>query len=162
MDFKDIYNEYSSKIYRFCLGYVNDVDVAKDLTQETFISVWENLNGFRNESGIGTWIFKIAANKCLRQLENEKRKQKLVSSLPFENVINIDESVQQHMVKQQMLRNCIAVLPETERLIIGLYLEDIPQDKIAEILGISYANIRVKVHRIKTVLSEQLKSYGQF
>jgi RNA polymerase sigma-70 factor, ECF subfamily len=75
MEFREIYNEYSPKIFRFCLGYVNDYDKAKDLTQDTFIAVWEGLANFRGEAGIGTWIFKIASNKCLRQLDNEKRRQ---------------------------------------------------------------------------------------
>jgi RNA polymerase sigma-70 factor, ECF subfamily len=51
-------------------------------------------------------------------------------------------------------------LPETDRLIIGLHLEDIAQEKIAEIIGISHSNVRVKVHRIKAVLTEQFKKHG--
>jgi RNA polymerase sigma-70 factor (ECF subfamily) len=158
MEFREIYIEYSPKIYRFCLGYVNDYDKAKDLTQDTFIAVWEGLANFRGEAGIGTWIFKIAANKCLRQLDNEKRQQKMVAELPVDHITNIEKEEEE---KHVFLRNCIAQLPETDRLIIGLHLEDVAQEKIAEIIGISHANVRVKVHRIKSVLTEQFKTHGK-
>lgn len=159
MEFREIYKEYSPKIYRFCLGYVNDYDKAKDLTQDTFIAVWEGLSDFRGEAGIGTWIFKIAANKCLRQLDNEKRLQKMAAAFRPDSISTIyaKEEEENHIY----LRNCIAQLPETDRLIIGLHLEDIAQEKIAEIIGISHANVRVKVHRIKSILTEQFKKYGK-
>lgn len=72
MDFEQIYAEYSAKVYRVCMGYLNDQDRAKDLTQDTFIAVWKNISSFRQESGIGTWIFRIATNMCLRELEKSR------------------------------------------------------------------------------------------
>src|ERR1700709_1726951 len=73
LSFEEIYNQYSPQIFRVCMGYINDREQAKDLTQETFISVWRNLSTFRNESKISTWIFRIATNICLRALERSKR-----------------------------------------------------------------------------------------
>ncbi len=72
MIFEEIYEAYWSKIYRLCMGYVNDAEWAKDIAQETFITVWQQLPKFRNESAIGTWIFRIASNNCLRQLEKKQ------------------------------------------------------------------------------------------
>ena len=69
MQFEEIYQTFSPKVYRLCMGYVNNADWAKDLVQETFIAVWQNLPKFRNESSVSTWIFRIATNNCLRQLE---------------------------------------------------------------------------------------------
>ncbi len=158
MEFKDIYKEYAPKIFRFCLGYINDRDKAQDLTQETFIAVWQHLKEFRGESAIGTWIFKIASNKCLRLIDNEKRQQAILKNIPMDQSFNMDESNGEDALVQ--LRNSIAKLSETDRLIIGLYLEDIPQEKIAEIMGMSHANIRVKIHRIKNLLTEQLNQHG--
>jgi RNA polymerase sigma-70 factor (ECF subfamily) len=72
-DFEDIYKRYAPQIFRVCLGYTNDADQAKDMVQDTFISVWQNLPNFRNQSQISTWIFRIATNRCLRALEVAKR-----------------------------------------------------------------------------------------
>ena len=158
MDFDSIYKDFSAKIFRLCLSYLNDTDKAYDLTQETFIAVWQNLHTFKHKSNIGTWVYRIACNKCLRQIENDARVKKV--SLPVQiEAADFDNTLEQ---KHIFLRNCIAELAELDRVIIGLFLEDIPQEKIAEIVGLSYANIRVKIHRIKEKLTQKFRDNGQF
>lgn len=76
MKFEEIYKNYWEKIFRLCMGYTNDYALAQDIAQDTFIIVWEQLSNFRNESGIGTWIYRIATNNCLRQIEKQNRVQK--------------------------------------------------------------------------------------
>lgn len=152
--FEDIYASYWQKIFRLCMGYVNDHDLAQDLTQETFISVWEQLPKFRNESSIGTWIFRIASNNCLRQIEKQGRYPK--ADMP----LNITEEKQHNIEPQiQFLYKCISELPEIDRIVISLELEDIKQEEIASIMGLSEANIRVKIHRIKEKLTQKFSSY---
>ena len=73
MEFEAIYREYWSKVFRLCMGYVNDYGLAQDMAQETFVAVWQKLSSFRNEAAVGTWIFRIATNRCLRQLERQSR-----------------------------------------------------------------------------------------
>ena len=150
MVFEEIYNTYNQKIYRLCMSYSNDRDLAKDLTQETFIQVWTNLSKFRNESSIGTWIFRIASNICLRQIERSKKN--ITSELPFQIEEKQEESNDAQIA---FLYKCISELPETDRLIISLVLEEQPQKEIADILGISEGNIRVKIHRIKQLLTKK-------
>ena len=156
MEFEDIYKTYWESIFRLCMGFVNNYDVAQDLAQETFIIVWQKLDTFRNESSIGTWIFRIASNNCLRQIENEKKFLK--SNLPN----NLTEEKQRSLEPEiQFLYKCIAELPEVERIIISLELEDIKQVEIAKIVGLSEANTRVKIHRIKEKLTQKFKENGQ-
>jgi RNA polymerase sigma-70 factor (ECF subfamily) len=156
MGFEDIYKSYWDKIFRICMGYVNDYDVAQDLAQETFIIVWQQLPRFRKESNIGTWIFRIASNNCLRLIEKEKRNIK--TELP----INFKEENQESIEpKIQMLYKFISELPETDRIIISLELEEIKQAEIANIVGLSEANVRVKIHRIKEKLMRKFKENGQ-
>lgn len=155
MVFEDIYETYWQKIFRLCMGYVNDPDLAQDLAQETFIIVWQQLPKFRNESGIGTWIFRIASNNCLRQIEKEKKISK--TDLP----INLEEKKQESMEPQiQLLYQFISELPETDRIIISLELEEVKQAEIAQITGFSESNIRVKIHRIKEKLTQKFKHNG--
>ena len=150
MEFEEIYNTYNQKIFRLCMSYSNDRDLAKDLTQETFIQVWTNLSKFRNESSIGTWIFRIASNICLRQIERSKKN--ITSELPFQIEAKQEESNDAQIA---FLYKCISELQETDRLIISLVLEEQPQKEIADILGISEGNIRVKIHRIKQLLTKK-------
>jgi len=156
MKFEDIYKAYWDRIFRLCMGFVNDYDIAQDLAQETFIVVWQKLETFRNESGIGTWIFRIASNNCLRQIERQKRFPK--SALP----LHLTEEKQYSLEPQiQFLYKCIAELPETDRIIISLELEDVKQSEIAKIVGLSETNTRVKIHRIKEKLTQKFKENGQ-
>ena len=157
MEFEEVYSKYSPQIFRVCMGYINDYEQARDLTQETFISVWRNLASFRNQSKISTWIFRIATNNCLRAIEKSKRVTK--SEMPV-NLPEIHEESQEEKLKY--LYTCISELEETDRIIISLVLEDLPYAEIAEIVGLSNVNIRVKVHRIKEKLATKFKNHGEF
>ena len=156
MDFTAIYKQYSEKIYRVCLGFLNDSERAKDLTQETFIAVWEHLDGFRQEAAVGTWIYRIATNKCLRSIEKDKKQKKIKLPTYLEDQMPPKEQEE----KLIALRYHIAQLSEIDRIIISLYMEDLPQENIATITGLTHSNIRVKIHRIKGILLKKFKENG--
>ncbi|MFI2743134.1 RNA polymerase sigma factor [Zhouia sp. PK063] len=159
MNFNQLYTAYSPKIYRVCLGYLNDIDLAKDIMQETFITAWENLQMFRGDAKIETWIYRIATNKCLRQLQYEKRER--TADLPF-HIPDEHQEVYKEDDRVLLLRQCIAELKEIDRLIISLYLEELSQQKIADIVGMSHENVRIRVHRIKEKLGKKIKANGKF
>jgi RNA polymerase sigma-70 factor (ECF subfamily) len=156
-DFEVIYTQYSPQVFRVCMGYINDHELAKDLTQETFISVWKNLPSFKGESKIGTWIFRIATNNCLRCIEKSKRI--VTTEFPFNFPAPKDEGPGE---KLEFLYKCIGELKETERIIISLELESVPQADIADIVGLTEGNVRIKIHRIKEKLATKFKCHGQF
>lgn len=157
MEFEQIYNTYMTKIFRLCLGYINDEEHARDLTQETFVAVWQGLGKFRNEADIGTWIYKIATNMCLRRMAVESRLK--ITSIPdaCHPAVENDHITEE---RHKQLRACIAELSEIDRLIISLFLEGESQERIAEIMGISHSNVRVKVHRIKEILTKKMEKNG--
>ncbi|MDF4201605.1 sigma-70 family RNA polymerase sigma factor [Maribacter sp. SA7] len=154
--FEDIYKNYWQRIFRLCMGFVNDKDLAKDLAQETFIVVFKKLPEFRNESKTGTWIFRIASNICLRQIERQKRypKDELPKNLSEENTSDIEPQI-------KFLYKCISELAETDRIIISLELENIKQEDIANIVGLSNTNVRVRIHRIKEKIRTKFREYEQ-
>lgn len=156
MEFETVYTTYWPKVFRLCMGYLNDHALAKDVAQETFITVWQQLPKFRGESSVGTWVFRIASNHCLRQIEKEKRMP--TTGLPSQLADQPPGSNEQHV---QLLYRYISELPETERIIISLELEDVRQAEIAAIIGISESNVRVRIHRIKEKLSQKFKSHEQ-
>ena len=158
MKFEQVYKEYWQKIFRLCMGYVNDHDWAKDIAQETFITVWQQLPNFRNDSAIGTWIFRIASNHCLRQIEKHKRMPKSDLPIQIEEEPSVNQQTEERM---KFLYKCISELSETDRIIISLELENIKQSEIAEIVGISESNVRVKIHRIKEKLTLKFRQHEQ-
>ena len=157
MDFEAIYKQYSPGIFRVCMAYLNDHEQAQDVMQETFIAVWQNISSFRNEANINTWIYRIATNNCLKAVKKQKRNP--VTELPVELAHVQEESKESEL---HYLYKCIGELDETDRIIISLVLENLPQAEIAAISGLSEINTRVKIHRIKAKLSEKFKAHGQF
>lgn len=155
MKFEEIYSTYWQQIFRLCMGYVNDRELARDLTQETFVSVWRQLPNFRHESSISTWIFRIASNQCLRQVEKQKRFQgsSVIPQLKDEETISREPEI-------QLLYRFVSELPEVDRLIISMELEDIKQAEIALVVGLSESNVRVRIHRIKEKLAKKFKEYA--
>lgn len=154
MKFEALYLLYWQKVYRLCMGYVNNADWAKDIAQDSFINILQALPKFRNDSAIETWVFRIASNQCLRQIEKDKRLPK--SEFPFEV-----EEIQTTSIENEVsfLYKSISELPEVDRVIISLELEDIKQAEIAKIVGLSESNIRIRIHRIKEKLSQKFKNY---
>jgi len=155
--FKQIFEANSKKIFHLCYGYTGDDDAANDLLQETFLKVWQNLDKFRNQAMISTWIYRIAVNTCLTYLRSEKRQAKdeltpLIAETKIEEVSEKTEQV-------ALLYKCISKLEESERIIITMVLDELPYPEIAEISGISEGNLRVKIFRIKQKLTELYNQY---
>lgn len=156
MTFEQLYNKYWEKIFRLCMGYINDHAIAQDMTQDIFVIVWQRLSTFREEANAGTWIYRIATNFCLRQVAIKNRFPQ--GKMPIQIQEEIKESIEPQV---QFLYQCISELSEIERIIISLELENIKQTEIAKIVGISEANVRVKIHRIKEKLTHKFKQNEQ-
>lgn len=157
-EFDELYREFSPRIYKLCLSYSGDRLFADDLHQETWIAVWHSLPKFRNESKIGTWIYRIAINTCLVGLKKEKNKAN-----DSENILAklVQKETQDNSKEIARLYESISKLKEHERIIITLVLEEKPYEEIAEITGITENNLRVKIHRIKKELQQIYSSYGR-
>ena len=154
--FEDIYKSNYSIVFRLCQGYTKgDASLSKDLAQEVFVKVWENLGSFRNESSISTWIYRITVNTCLLELRRNKSVplDRHLSQLEHNESKVIDDK--EHQLTQ--LHECISKLKTENKSIILLELEGLPQKEIADIMGLSHETIRVRIHRIKNELAKCIK-----
>ena len=116
MNFEDIYKAYWDKVFRLCMGYFNDYPLAQDLAQDVFARVWQYLPSFKGESSVGSWIFRIATNICLRQGERQRR----ISQTEVPPDVSV-EAADDRSLHVQALYKAISGLSETDRLIISLY-----------------------------------------
>jgi RNA polymerase sigma factor (sigma-70 family) len=155
--FEGIYRDHRDKVYRLCLGFVREKESANDLFQEILIKVWRHLDSFRHESDISTWIYRIAYNTALTFSAREKKLTDNHTELP--NGLDLSESEtrtdEQEMLIQRLYAS-ISELPELDRVIATLLLENTPYKTIAEISGISENYVAVKVTRIKATLTHKL------
>ncbi|MFB1040633.1 MAG: RNA polymerase sigma factor [Polaribacter sp.] len=156
--FETIYHQHKPMVLQMCLGFVKgDKDIASDLLQEVFISVWSNLEKFKGASTFKTWIYRITVNTCLQYIKKEKKERTYPIS-EIENKISVTKNENVTNPNIQKLYNAIGQLKKIDRLIIMMVLENQDYDSISEIIGIKPTNLRVKIHRIKKRLETILKN----
>lgn len=151
--------QHQQKLYRICSVYSKDADETKDLFQETLITIWQAMPSFKTESSIGTWMYRITLNVCLRFRSNSLKKQKKFPPLNSITIGSVQTETGNKEQNEQLikLRNCIKKLNEADKAVISLYLEELPYKEISAVLGLSENNIAVKVKRIKGKLLNCLK-----
>ena len=153
--FESLYLDHKDKIYRLCLGFVREKELANDLFQEILIKIWRHLESFKGESEISTWIYRIAYNTAITFSSREKKKSELQSEI-FPNLEIAEPESSEMETQVQLLYQAISELAEIDRIIATLLLEGTPYRDIAGITGISENYVAVKVNRIKTILTQKL------
>ena len=149
-EFEKIVKEHKNTIYTVCFMFSKDADEVNDLFQETLINLWQGFNSFKGESSIRTWIWRISLNTCI---SSERKKSKL-HTVPLSMDINLYDDTDEDSRQIQMLYNRINRLKPFDRAIILLWLDNLPYDEIAAIVGITVKNVSVRLVRIKEELKQ--------
>jgi RNA polymerase sigma-70 factor (ECF subfamily) len=133
--------------------YENDSDVRNDLFQEIVLQLWKSFSSFRGESKISTWMYRIALNTAISGFRKQTR---LVKTEDLREMhLNIsDTGHDDHDENFQKLQWAIRQLSEIERAMIMMALEEIPYEEIAETIGITQNNVRVRMNRIREKLKK--------
>ena len=148
--FARLVREHKSTIYTVCYMFSKDEDEVQDLFQETLINMWKGMGGFREESKIDTWIYRVALNTCLTQ---ERKKKREVKKVPLNMDVNYFEDNDDNAKQARILHQRISQLAYVDRALVMLWLDGMSYDEIGAVVGISAQNVAVKLFRIK----EQLK-----
>ncbi len=146
--------QHQEKLLRICTIYSEDDEDTKDLFQEVLVHIWSSMSTFRGDSAIGTWMFRIALNVCLRlKSQHTKNRNRFIrlDSITIANFGSAEDSEEQSE-KLNSLRRCVKQLKEGDKAVIALYLEGLAYREISTILGLSENHIAVKVRRIKSKL----------
>jgi RNA polymerase sigma-70 factor (ECF subfamily) len=171
--FAELVGRYQSALYNFGLKMCGESRDAEDMVQDTFLNVFKYLKGFRYETKFRNWLYRVASSICLKK----KRKSKFApdhelslddflpteeaqaeqhvpawASLPLEQVLNVELN--------QTLKTAILELPEKYRMVLVLRdVEGFSTEESAQILNLTAANIKVRLHRARLFLRDKLKSY---
>ncbi len=148
--FAQLVQQHKSTIYTVCYMFSHDEEEVNDLFQETLINIWKGIDGFREESKISTWIYRVALNTCLLQ---ERKKKKEVKKVPLSMTVNFFEDSDANSTQVRQLHQRIGRLGLVDRAIVMMWLEGMSYEEIGAVMGITPKNVGVKLFRIK----EQLK-----
>lgn len=151
--FISLINEHQGLIHKVCIMYENDRDVRNDLFQEIVLQLWKSFSSFRGESKISTWMYRIALNTAISGYRKQTR---LVRTEDLREMhLNISEAGSDDYDENfQRLQWAIRQLTEIERAMIMMALEEIPYEEIAETIGITQNNVRVRMNRIREKLKK--------
>lgn len=141
--------KYQEKVYWLCRRMVNNHDDADDIVQEVFIKVWKNLDDFRSDAQLYSWIYRIASNECLQFLKKQKKRnqvsfddfsEQLADQYGSSDVLSGDQI-------QAKLHRAIAILPDKQKLIFQMkYFDEMKYEEISTVLGTSVGALKASFH----------------
>lgn len=159
--FNEVMREYSEPLYWQIRRMVESHDDASDVLQNTFLKAWQNIENFRGEAKLSTWLYKIALNESITFLARERKRLNL--SLDDEeshlvNLIEADEWIDGDELALK-LRKAVASLPEKQRMVFNMkYYDDMKYERMSEILGTSVGALKASYHlavkKIEKMLGE--------
>ncbi len=154
--FEMLMKRYTSQVYGAALRLMKDEENAQEVTQMAFIQAYRQLDSWRGEN-FGAWVTIIANHIALRMLEKEKRRQ---TDPLDENIDPPNEEYDEQKEQQlQAMEAAIAQLPEADRQLIQWhYYQSIPLSTIAQRLGQTENNIKVRMYRIRERIKKVLTS----
>lgn len=139
-------------VHKVCSLYTNNRDAHNDLFQEITIQLWKAYPKFRGDSKFSTWMYRVALNTAITLYRKSKKQPK---TQDFDSVVYRIQSEEYDPTEQQQINlmySAVKQLGDIDKALVFLYLEDKNYKEIAETLGISEVNARVKMNRIKTKL----------
>lgn len=158
--FNLLMEKYQEKVYWVIRRMVIDHESSDDIAQETFVKVWKNLDKFKGESKLYTWIYRIATNEALTHLRKKKRRfflsigdveNELISTLEADTYYSGDEI-------QLKLQKAILTLPEKQRLVFNMkYFEELKFREIAEVLEVTVGSLKAQYHHAVKKIEKYLK-----
>ena len=158
--FNLLMEKYQEKVYWVIRRMVIDHESSDDIAQETFVKVWKNLDKFKGESKLYTWIYRIATNEALTHLRKKKRRfflsigdieNELMSTLEADIYYSGD-------VIQLKLQKAILTLPEKQRLVFNMkYFEELKFREIAEVLEVTVGSLKAQYHHAVKKIEKYLK-----
>lgn len=171
--FEEVYSDCSQKILNLAFRFTSDDEQARDLTQDIFIKVYQNLKNFKGESSAFTWVYRIAVNHILNFLKKEKRrkfirlidqnvKEAIMEDTGSRSSINDYSPVQvlEDEERSRIVKSIINELPPKYRIPFTLFkYEGMSYKEIAETLEISLSSVETQIHRARKQLIAKLEPW---
>lgn len=161
--FSLLVQRYQRRVFNLVFRMVQNYEEASEITQETFLAAWQGLPAFRGEARFSTWLYRIAYNCALKQLEMRKRDNALQVALQSEQIVEGDDSHNAHLASldnQELVQEQLSQLPPKYRIVLILrHLQDMTYEEMAEVLTMPIGTIKTHLFRARNLLKERLQSF---
>jgi RNA polymerase sigma-70 factor (ECF subfamily) len=161
---KELYDRYIKKMNAVCRRYVSDKDEIKDVLQEGFIKVFENIEKYRGDGPLEAWIRRIIVNTVLTYIRKNKSDIFIKSEGQEQEVNNLSDTEEEEGnsifnadFNKEDLMNAIESLPENYKIIFNLYcMENYSHREISQLLSLKEESSRTRLNRARKMLQEHL------
>ena len=160
--FSVLVNQYKDLVFTLTYKMLKNKEEAEEVSQDTFIKIFNSLNKFKGESKFSTWIYKITYNTCLDKLKKNKKDNNVVYIEDFKEhqvnaIQNIIESIDEKE-RNQKIQECLQLLPSEEAFLLTLYyFDDQSIEEIAKVIDCNANNVKIKLYRTRKKLASILK-----
>jgi RNA polymerase sigma-70 factor (ECF subfamily) len=175
--FNELIRLYQGRIFRLVFRMLGDRSEAEDLAQEVFITVFKSIDGFRGDSKLSTWLYRVATNHCknrIKYLDRRARGKKKefdeiaehgaiesASMDPTTHIARPDQMLEA-MQKERILQLAIAALDDEHReLIVFRDIEHMTYEQIQEITGLPEGTVKSRLHRARHALREHVRRLSE-
>ena len=160
-ELRELYEQFAGRVRTLARYTLGSDAAAEDAVQTVFLKVAQNLPAFRRESATGTWLWRIAINHC----NDELRRRKRTEEVPLDAILGwADDEARSpehsHAVKQIdeiVARALLELSPKLRTVIVLRYVDEMPYDQIAEVLGCSIGTVSSRLARALTSLEQILR-----
>jgi len=161
----ELHDRFYERVRKFILASVRDESAADDLVQEAFMRIQQNLESVRDPGKVSSWVFRIAHNLCRDHFRTQKRSSSHEEI--HEGLVNLQETPLEKRMEQgemsQCVQNQLNLLPESLRSVLILSdVVEFNQQEIADILGLTVENVKVRLHRARKTFNAVLKEKCAF
>ena len=160
--FRLLVERHEDHVLGIAIQILKGREEAEEVAQDVFLKAYRSLDKYAGKSKFGTWLYRITYNEAISKLRGNK-KQRAVLADDFDEYDFVDTEVYDEEHEEQLLslEEAVQKLKEPDQLLLNLYYQ---QDKkvkeIAEIIGMSESNIKIRLHRSRSTLQELLKKKG--
>lgn len=163
--FEILLRRYNQRLFRIIRSYISLEDDVQDVMQEAYVKAYTKLEQFNNEASFSTWLIRIGINEALQFLRKSKRRS--TNYGPTESLESIFQlpDTNQMSPEKQVIRNetrllverAVDLLPEKYRVVFVMHqVEGLSNPEIASCLQLTDSNVKVRLHRAKTMLKDEL------
>lgn len=156
IEFTQLIQQNQGIVHKVCRIYTDDPMAHDDLFQEIVLQLWKSYDSFKGDSKFSTWMYRVGINTAITLYRKRSRKPGHDRLDLHHFHIKSDEKDDALDYQIKMLKKAINQLNDIERALVLLYLDELPYKDIAETMGISEVNARVKMNRVKKKLKEML------
>ncbi len=159
-DIETLMREYGNDVLKTAYSFVRDREAAKDLFQETFIKANYNLDKFRGESSIKTWLIRITVNVCKDYLKSAYQKKVVPMTQVEEDSLRVEDDYEQieNEDRDEQIRRAVNSLPENYReVVLCVYFREMSVADTSAALGVPEGTIKSRLSRAREVLKSKLE-----